>query len=887
MEVLNGGRRFVENAHSSFDRRDRNHYPNEQEIMINPLSRFFLFLALAFQHGAFAQPIVTNFTTSIYAVVTDPVRLAFAPDGTLYTGRDASGSGGTTGAAVKIHRISPGGSPVTEFGNLAISDPDALIVDVVGAVSGTPGSVLVGGVHNDSTIGKIVKIAPDGTVTTLFGPNATLYNPTHFILDSTGRLLVTENANGRVLVTTGSEPTVLITLAGANFIAQDAAGRLAVSSSANSTLRLYNADGTLTNGNFATIKTGSALARGPGGVWGTDLYAVAANGDLVRVDLQGNATNDVGSGFGNFNDIQFGPDGALYASDFSNDRIYRFAQPAVPNATTTVYARVTDPARLSFAPDGTLFVGRDNTGSGGGYTDAVKIHRIGAGGSPVQEYGNAAITDPDAVAYDTDGAASGIPGAVIVAGRQLTGMEGKIVAIRSDQTITPLYGPTAFSFNPNVFAYDLNGRLLFTEDEDGRVWTLTNGVPGLLFNAVGALHLAVDTQGRLVLGTAGSQTIRLYNATGTLLTNVFATAMVNSPLARGPGGFWGTGVFCVNTNGDLVSLDLNGTATRVGTGFGAPWAMAFGPDASLYVSEFDSDLIWRITPPNCLMPPLGLVSWWPADGDTLDAVGPNHARAQGGLGFTTGALGQAFNLDGASAYVQVPAPAGLPLGNQPRTVALWLKTPRDLTSSTESALFQYGSDANGQMFGLITSFNAAGRLYFFGYSADLAGTTPLAADTWYHAAVTYDGSTLNLYVNGRPDGSGNRTLNTTLNANGLTIGNRPGGAKWQGQLDEVMVFGRALSAEEIAALAAIGSSNGGFCQTATRPNIAFARVGNQLKLEWPSQAGRIYQLQSATNLPPAAWSVEGSLLLGTGGLLGTNLPIGNEPVKFFRLRVGN
>ncbi|MGC8990284.1 MAG: hypothetical protein ACP5MD_09205 [Verrucomicrobiia bacterium] len=218
--------------------------------------------------SAFAQPFVTNFTTSIYAVVTDPVRMAFAADGTLYAGRDASGSGGGSGAAVKVHRIAPGGSPVTEFGNVAVSDPDALIVDAAGAISGTPGAVLVGGVHNDGSTGKIVKIAPDGTVTTLFGPNATLWNPTHFLFDSTGRLLVTENNNGRVLVTTGGDPTVLITLSGANCIAQDAADRLVVSSSADGRLRLYDLDGTLLNGNFATLKAESPLARGPGGCVG-------------------------------------------------------------------------------------------------------------------------------------------------------------------------------------------------------------------------------------------------------------------------------------------------------------------------------------------------------------------------------------------------------------------------------------------------------------------------------------------------------------------------------------------------------------------------------------------------------------------------------------------
>ena len=39
--------------------------------------------------------------------------------------------------------------------------------------------------------------------------------------------------------------------------------------------------------------------------------------------------------------------------------------PVVACATTTLYANVTDPTTLSFAPDGTLYTGWDNAGSGG------------------------------------------------------------------------------------------------------------------------------------------------------------------------------------------------------------------------------------------------------------------------------------------------------------------------------------------------------------------------------------------------------------------------------------------------------------------------------------------------------------------------------------------
>lgn len=540
--------------------------------------------------GAEAQLVVTNFTSSVYAVVTDPMGLSFAADGTLYCGRDNSGSGGGSSDALKISRVAPGGSPVTQFGNVAVADPDAVIVDLAGAVSGTAGAVLVGG----DAPGKISKISPDGTVTTLFGPSADYANPSAFAFDASGRLLFTAYDSGRVYVSSGGTPVLLFALSHVNRVAVDAAARIVVNSDDETRLRLYTSSGALSNANFATVKSGTPLARGAGGAWGADIYAVGTGGELLRIGLSGGVTN-IGSGFSNVRDLRFGPDGALYASDFANDRIYRFAQPSLPQAATTVYSRVTDPTRMAFAPDGTMFVGRDNSGSGGDFDDPVKVFRVASGGAPSSEYGNAPISDPDGVAYDANGSASGISGAVIVGGHELNSLAGKVVAIRPDQTITTLYA-TASTFNPNVFAYDRNGRLLFSDDEGGKVWTMTNGTPTVLFNLAGAVHLAADSLNRIVVGVSGTQTLRLYTAAGALLTNAFATVAADSPLAPGPGGFWGTGMFCVNTNGDLLSLDLTGVATKFGSGFGAPYGMSFGPDGALYVTDFGGDLIWRVAP---------------------------------------------------------------------------------------------------------------------------------------------------------------------------------------------------------------------------------------------------------------------------------------------------
>ena len=58
-------------------------------------------------------------------------------------------------------------------------------------------------------------------------------------------------------------------------------------------------------------------------------------------------------------------------------------------------------------------------------------------------------------------------------------------------------------------------------------------------------------------------------------------------------------------------------------------------------------------------------------------------------------------------------------------------------------------------------------------------------------------------------------------------------------------------------------------------------------LSWGSTAGRTYQLLTATNLPAAIWLKEGPPFPGIGGVLSTNLLIGIEPQKFYRLQLNN
>jgi hypothetical protein len=222
----------------------------------------------------------------------------------------------------------------------------------------------------------------------------------------------------------------------------------------------------------------------------------------------------------------------------------------------------------------------------------------------------------------------------------------------------------------------------------------------------------------------------------------------------------------------------------------------------------------------CAPPPAGLVSWWKGEGTPNDVIGPNNGTLVNGPIFAAGMVGQAFSFVGNDDYIQVLSPTGLPVGNSPRTMILWFKTPSSW-GDTYQVVMQYGHNSSGGKFGLYIPDYWGRTLSFWGESSDFAGSTSLQLDTWYHGAVTYDGSTVRLYLNGQFETSQARSLDTQINANGLTIGRTSPSdlitSQWNGLVDEVAIFSRALTAEEIAAIYAAGSA--GMC-TSGSPDIS-------------------------------------------------------------------
>jgi hypothetical protein len=82
----------------------------------------------------------------------------------------------------------------------------------------------------------------------------------------------------------------------------------------------------------------------------------------------------------------------------------------------------------------------------------------------------------------------------------------------------------------------------------------------------------------------------------------------------------------------------------------------------------------------------------------------------------------------------------------------------------------------------------------------MSAPAALAVNTWTHVAATYDGAQMRLFINGAPVAALAQTGTYEQNANPLWIGgNALYGEHFQGLIDDLRIYNRALSATEIQA----------------------------------------------------------------------------------------
>jgi hypothetical protein len=126
---------------------------------------------------------------------------------------------------------------------------------------------------------------------------------------------------------------------------------------------------------------------------------------------------------------------------------------------------------------------------------------------------------------------------------------------------------------------------------------------------------------------------------------------------------------------------------------------------------------------------------------------------------------------------------------------------------------------------------------FYCGTVNVSTSIPLTANTWYHAAATYDGANVRLYINGGLVSSTSYTGNLTPNASPFLIGgDQIGTGHFFGNINDVKFFSRALSQAEITAMQTmpenvIVKNNLVACQDEAVTFIAGASPSN-LSFQW-------------------------------------------------------
>jgi|GEM_PF-2381064 len=225
---------------------------------------------------------------------------------------------------------------------------------------------------------------------------------------------------------------------------------------------------------------------------------------------------------------------------------------------------------------------------------------------------------------------------------------------------------------------------------------------------------------------------------------------------------------------------------------------------------------WLNSAEAAVLPVSGLVSQWSAENSALDSNGSNHGALINGATYATGKSGQAFSLNGTNSYVEVPDSPSLTISGN-FSLNLWVKynSVRSGTGGNLPNVF-IGHDQGGGSVPKWVFFSAVDGLYLHLNGSRSVWIGPVAfapqTGTWYNISVTKSETLYSFYVNGGLAGTVTDS-NTYPDVSGpLTIGKAEELGFFDGLLDEIALYNRALSAVEVQDI---------YTQTSTPTSTAF------------------------------------------------------------------
>ncbi|MCF7865839.1 FG-GAP-like repeat-containing protein [Candidatus Woesearchaeota archaeon] len=172
----------------------------------------------------------------------------------------------------------------------------------------------------------------------------------------------------------------------------------------------------------------------------------------------------------------------------------------------------------------------------------------------------------------------------------------------------------------------------------------------------------------------------------------------------------------------------------------------------------------------------------------------NDGDPQGQASPTTGVYGGAYTFDGSGDYIQIESDSTLDIQNF--TFTTWFKTgPSTSWTSYPSIIMRGDGGAGNELYiGFSASTQDTIVVILDGSIQNFDGNVDLIDQQWHHLTVTYDSTTISVYIDGEQYAN-NVSLTRTLNFGGrLYLGldtdalDASFGNYWNGQLDEIRLW---------------------------------------------------------------------------------------------------
>ena len=270
--------------------------------------------------------------------------------------------------------------------------------------------------------------------------------------------------------------------------------------------------------------------------------------------------------------------------------------------------------------------------------------------------------------------------------------------------------------------------------------------------------------------------------------------------------------------------------------------------------------------------PSGLVGWWRAEGNATDVVAANHGTLVGGTTFAPGEVCQGFTFPTTGSSVDIPHSANL--ANQQFTLEAWVRPDGPGPNDDEfgSVILQKGVVAGGEVtvsVGLWWSgLDHRFRLGFGGiFGLDrVVSANQFAPGQFYHVMGTYDGATFKLLVNGVLEGqlalvkaiTYDATTPWTIGSTFAQFRNVGFPRTWNGVIDEVRIFNRALSTTDVGTVVRGNSifDNGGLGIDLTNDGVTANDLGD---CDFGANSLQNFPVLTSVTSSPSATIAQGTL----------------------------